>query len=253
MTHADWQAARLAALTAAEGWLNLTDRVEIAPGRMTVGRRGQVALSVGPDLLGVLELAPDLRAVLDTPEGARHDFAPGAGGFDILRLDGLLLEIHVVDGQAALRVRLIDHPARRDFAGITAFPYDPAWAILADWQELAVPVQRDVAMVAGRSDVVTQTHVARFSHAGQEVALVPTHVKAGQPMFVIRDATCGVESYGAARFLIGEVAGSQLRLDFNRLHNPPCAYTPHAICPLPPAENRLGFAILAGEMRPRDQ
>lgn len=34
----DRRAGRLAALKAEDGWLNLTDRIEIAPGRMTVGR-----------------------------------------------------------------------------------------------------------------------------------------------------------------------------------------------------------------------
>jgi uncharacterized protein (DUF1684 family) len=38
-------------------------------------------------------------------------------------------------------------------------------------------------------------------------------------------------------------------LDFNRLQNPPCAYTPYATCPLPPFENRLAISIPAGEER----
>ena len=252
MTHEEWQAARLAALTAEDGWLNLTDREELKPGHMRVGRAGEVQLSVGPETLGRLVLAPDLSAVLETPDGEVLPFTAGPGGFDVLRHAGLLLEIHIVEGEAALRVRDLDHPARCRFPGIDAFPYDPEWVIDAEWHALDMPLTRDIAMVAGRSDRVTQTHVARFFHAGQEVALVPTHVKAGRPMFVIRDATSGHETYGASRFLIGEVDGARVRLDFNRLHNPPCAYTPFAICPLPPPENRLPFAIRAGELRPRD-
>jgi uncharacterized protein (DUF1684 family) len=38
-------------------------------------------------------------------------------------------------------------------------------------------------------------------------------------------------------------------LDFNRLYNPPCAYTPYATCPLPPEQNKLKVAIEAGEKR----
>lgn len=253
MTHAEWQAARLAALTAEDGWLNLTDRIEITPGRWSLGRvDADMILSVGPDQLGVLDLTPDLSAHLEV-EGSRLPFTPGPGGYDILRHAGLLLEIHVVDGAAALRLRQIDHPARVNFLGIAAFPYDPDWMILADWQELPEPISRGIEMVAGRAETVTQTHVARFSHAGNEIALVPTHVKGGRPMFVLRDATSGQETYGAARFLIGEVEGAKVRMDFNRLINPPCAYTPFAICPLPPPENRLPFAIRAGELRPAGQ
>ena len=36
-------------------------------------------------------------------------------------------------------------------------------------------------------------------------------------------------------------------LDFNHAENPPCAFTPFATCPLPPKENRLPFAVNAGE------
>ena len=52
MTHEDWRAARLAALTAEDGWLNLTDRIEIAPGRLTLGRGATHPLA--PPLLGGL-------------------------------------------------------------------------------------------------------------------------------------------------------------------------------------------------------
>ena len=36
-------------------------------------------------------------------------------------------------------------------------------------------------------------------------------------------------------------------LDFNLMQNPPCGFTTFATCPLPPKENKLPFAIEAGE------
>ncbi len=39
-------------------------------------------------------------------------------------------------------------------------------------------------------------------------------------------------------------------LDFTRAVNLPCAYTDFATCPLPPAGNRLPFAVTAGERIP---
>ena len=50
ISYKDWQAERLAALIAEDGWLNLTDRVEIAPGPQSLGRAGDndLVLSVGP-------------------------------------------------------------------------------------------------------------------------------------------------------------------------------------------------------------
>ena len=69
-------------------------------------------------------------------------------------------------------------------------------------------------------------------------------------MFVIRDRTSGPETYGAARFLIGDVRGDRVVLDFNKAFNPPCAFTDFAVCPLPSAQNVLPFPIRAGEKKP---
>jgi len=42
-------------------------------------------------------------------------------------------------------------------------------------------------------------------------------------------------------------------LDFNKAYNPACAFTSHATCPLPPAENRLQTRIEAGEKSYHDE
>ena len=71
--------------------------------------------------------------------------------------------------------------------------------------------------------------------------------------FVFRDATAGVETYGAGRFLDASAPGPDSRtvvLDFNRATNPPCAFTPYATCPLPPPRNVLQVRIAAGEKAP---
>lgn len=247
-----WAAERLAALTDETGWLNLIARIELVPGRYTIGAGAcDLVLPAGPADLGVLELGADHAARLITPAGEALAFAPAGRLPAFLRLPPLILEIHAVDGAPALRVRLIDHPGRAGFAGIDRFPPAPDWVINAEWRPLDVPETRRIDLVRGHSDLVTMTHRACFSHAGHEVALVPTYEKGGQPMFVIRDATSGRETYGPSRFLVGEVTGDRVLLDFNRLHNPPCAYTDFAVCPLPPPENRLPFAIPAGELKPK--
>ena len=38
-------------------------------------------------------------------------------------------------------------------------------------------------------------------------------------------------------------------LDFNLAYNPPCVFSPHATCPLPPRQNRLELAVRAGEKK----
>lgn len=250
---AHWRAARLAALVAEDGWLNLTDRIEMAPGRHAVGSApgNDVVLSAGPAHLGTLTLAPDGAARLQLPGGHEHAFRPHPDAFPRLKIAGLLLEIHTVEGTHALRVRDLSGGARGAFAGLRSFPDDPAWAIRAAWEELPSPETTAIGMVGGRGDSVTVTHRAVFAHDGHRVVLTPTHMKAGKPMFVFRDATSGRETYGASRFLIGtDIREGAITLDFNRAHNPPCAFTDLAICPLPPPGNVLPFPVRAGELAP---
>ena len=103
--HQNWAADRLAALKAGNGWLNLTDRIETGPGRHTVGHAegNDLRLAVGPDHLGVLEIAADGSASLDTGSGAQP-FVASPDTPPQLASDGLLLEITSLEGQQALRV-----------------------------------------------------------------------------------------------------------------------------------------------------
>jgi uncharacterized protein len=75
----------------------------------------------------------------------------------------------------------------------------------------------------------------------------------------VRDGTCGKLTYGGGRYLTDTVkgthgrglqvlGGSRVRLDFNYLYNPSCAYDDQWLCPLAPPENRVTAAIEAGEL-----
>lgn len=244
-----WKAARLAALTAEDGWLNLTDRVLLAQGPQTVGTApdNDVVISVGPARLGLLTLTGTTGVfladdVVTQPFIAKPDTPPQ------LRARSLLLELHSDAGDTALRVRDLTRARGVD---LTYFPPDPAWIIRAQWQVLAMPLSQMIDQKGGAPTKVAVSHTARFPHAGHDITLLATHWKAGKPMFVIRDATSGHETYAASRFLLGEDASdSQITLDFNRAFTPPCAFSDFAICPLPPRSNILPFAVRAGEMWP---
>jgi hypothetical protein len=79
---------------------------------------------------------------------------------------------------------------------------------------------------------------------------------AGGLFLPFRDATNGVETYGAGRYLLdaaksadlgGNRAAGTLILDFNFAFQPSCAFDPKWACPLAPPSNRLDLAVRAGE------
>jgi uncharacterized protein (DUF1684 family) len=241
----DWRAARLAALTAPDGWLNLVARIELAPGTHAVGATQAVQLPSGPGLLGMLTLSTT-GATFARPGEAPQPFQPVPDAFPQLRVDPFLLEIHTVDGIPALRVRDL---TLRPTVTLRYFPDAPDWTLRAKWESFT-PEATEIKMKDGSTAAVTVTHRATFQHQGRSVTLTPTHVKSGKPMFVFRDATAG-ETYPACRFLFGEdPTETEITLDFNRAITPPCGFTDYAICPLPPPGNILPFRIEAGELAP---
>ena len=66
------------------------------------------------------------------------------------------------------------------------------------------------------------------------------------------DATTGEETYESGRyfdFSFHDITENRLVVDFNKAYNPYCAYTAGYNCPVPPKENRISVAILAGEKK----
>ena len=75
----------------------------------------------------------------------------------------------------------------------------------------------------------------------------------GEAEVFFKDLTNGHTTYGGGRYarLTREDDGMYV-IDFNNAYNPYCAYNPTYICPLPPRQNHLNFAVEAGELMPTD-
>ena len=75
----------------------------------------------------------------------------------------------------------------------------------------------------------------------------------GEAEVFFKDLTNGHTTYGGGRYarLVREDDGMYV-IDFNNAYNPYCAYNPTYICPLPPRQNHLDFAVEAGELMPTD-
>jgi uncharacterized protein (DUF1684 family) len=79
---------------------------------------------------------------------------------------------------------------------------------------------------------------------------------AGGRFLPFSDATNGVETYGAGRYLLdtakgadlgGDPAAGTVIVDLNFAFHPSCAFDPRWACPLAPPGNRLGDRVEAGE------
>ena len=154
--------------------------------------------------------------------------------------------------------------ARRGFAGLPFFDYDPAlrFAVAIDPLE-AEPVSAE----AGRDGALSLKPFGRtrgLAEAfGAELTLFWVAGYGGGVFLPFADATAGDETYGGGRYLLDTIKGADLGsdlgsdaegravLDFNFSYNPSCSYSPAWVCPLSPPANRLRVPVRAGEKAPR--
>jgi uncharacterized protein (DUF1684 family) len=147
---------------------------------------------------------------------------------------------------------------RAAFAGLPYFDYDAAWRVLGE----VVPgdgALRDVAAGGGETVRFRRFGVVRFELAGgpRELTLFWLEGYGGGVFLPFGDRTSGKETYGAGRYVLDTVKGSDLGtvgdrlvVDFNFAYNPSCAYDPRWACPLTPPANRLPLEVRAGELTP---
>jgi hypothetical protein len=241
-----WKAERVARLTGERGWLSVValrwlapgaNRVEGLPGTFTL-REGRVELVARPI---------DGYAVGGVPVERRVLASDASPVPDLLSLGSRSVMVLERGGKLALRVWDADADARRAFAGVETFPFDPAWRVLARWEPWPTPRPVEVVDVTGSAATRLVPGRANFTVGGRGLSLEPT-ADGERLAFVFRDATAGVETYGSGRFLTADgPRDGRLVLDFNRAFNPPCAFTPFATCPLPRPENVLPIRVTAGE------
>ncbi|MEV4758500.1 DUF1684 domain-containing protein [Micromonospora sp. NPDC049559] len=139
------------------------------------------------------------------------------------------------------------------FVSTDPYPYDPAWVLPARF----VPAgpEHHVAFAHRRDNGATRDlpvpgHI-EVTVAGTEFT-VHAFDDEGSLLLVFGDRTNGRQTYGGGRFLTVPWPSDSGRtvLDFNRAHTPPCGFSAHYNCPLPPPENRFPFPIEAGERLP---
>jgi hypothetical protein len=265
----NWRAQHAKELQAPDGWLTVVGLDWLTPGINTVGAAADNSARIeglGADHLFVLRYENGHVRFEPTgsPAGLTIDgAAPTAreihftGKPETIRYGSFSLFVIARGEGYALRVKNSEAEARLHFRGLHWYKPDPSYRITAEWVPYAEPRKVTVTNVVNNTYEGLAAGEVRFTLHGQKVALVPVlgSLDDHDLFFVLRDGTSKTTTYQASRFLSAALPSHGLRqpgtveLDFNRLENPPCAFTAFATCPLPITENRLTVAIEAGEQR----
>lgn len=137
---------------------------------------------------------------------------------------------------------------RKNFKPLDYYPDNPEMVLTVQLD--LFPGQETIEMqtTGGEPQVYTRYGRFRFKVEGQEAELTIFASEDGGFFLPFVDASAGVETYGAGRYLEPEpVSANVFEIDFNLAYNPYCAYNENWSCPLTPFENRLKVAVRAGE------
>lgn len=166
----------------------------------------------------------------------------------LLEIGSVSLVVHMTGTTPMLRVRDPNGPWATDFRGFSWFPIDQSFAVTGRFIADDKPEEIQVPNTFGDLDTFTTEGVVEFTLFGDTLRLRPFTTRPNRFWFVFRDASAGIETYEAARFLYADLLpDGRVVLDFNQAYNPPCAFNPYTTCPIPLRENRLPVKILAGE------
>ena len=261
-----WRTARVERLKAPNGWLSLIGLEWLKEGKNSIGsdRKNDVVLTTGPAHLADVTLAKGKATiVLDPKSGATIDAKP-------IRTAELLDDSHekpttvafgtasfyLIDrnGKKGLRVKDSEAKTRKNFVGIDYYPIDPKWRVEAKFTPFNPPHTLEIPNVLGQVDKMPVPGKVEFVKDGKTYTLLPVleEPDAKELWFIYADKTSAKSTYGGGRFLYSDMPkDGKVVIDFNKSYNPPCAFTPHATCPLAPPENRLSIPVTAGEKKYR--
>ena len=139
---------------------------------------------------------------------------------------------------------------RGSFAGLSYFPPEAGFLIEGDLHLYGR--SRRLLSATNTDSLLPVVRYGRFvsEFAGERFWLEIYLTEATNELAVFfTDPTNGEATYGGGRYVpvhCGE--GGRCVIDFNESYNPYCAYDERAyICPMPPPQNSLPFAVTAGE------
>ena len=257
-----WQHQRLERLKTENGWLNLAGLFWLKQGENTIGSdsTNDIVFPAGfapfggkiilKDTLTFLELEAGVEILADSIPAPsmelKHDQQPGT---TLMQYGSFRWFIIKRGTKYGIRLRDLEHPRIKSLDHIPAYPFKKEYVVEASYvpydsaRTIEVPT-----VIEGFNEYYKVPGELQFKINGKKQVLLPFTSRNGY-FLIVGDATNGAETYGAGRFLYieSEKDGEHVIIDFNRLYNPPCAFSPYATCPIPPLENILDIKIEAGE------
>ena len=265
-----FRASREKQLRSPDGWLAVAGLHWLKDGSSTFGSGADCAIrlsdAAAPPLAGTLLLKNGslsfsaasgvslLKNSVPTPSGtlSLDDPAPEADSSDRLQIGSVSLQYIRRAGRLAVRVRDSKAPRITEFPGERWFPPNAEWNLPARFIPANAGDELQIQNVRGQSLSQPLAGIVEFEFAGQTYKLQALADTPETLFIIFRDQTTGQQTWPGGRFLsIPTPAGNTFQLDFNRAYNPPCAYNPHTLCPLPPKTNTLPIAIPVGALRPQ--
>ena len=163
------------------------------------------------------------------------------------------LKISIIQRGSRYGARIYDknHPQLKQFVVLRWFPIQTEYCIEARYVPAEKPKTMSIVNVLGDTLEMESPGYAEFTIDGKVCCLHAVPVEESDRLwFLFQDATSSDATYPGGRFLTSDAPQAGIvTLDFNKAHNPPCAYTDFATCPLPPPINRLPVRVSAGESR----
>lgn len=139
---------------------------------------------------------------------------------------------------------------KQAFEGLKYYAPDLKYRIEADIEMFSgEDYEFEVPYTDGSKNTYEKYGYAEFDLDGEHIHLLLL-LHDGVISILFRDATSGKETYGGGRYIdypLDRVKNGKILIDFNDAYSPYCAYSPEFACPLPPKENTMKVAILAGE------
>jgi uncharacterized protein (DUF1684 family) len=259
-----WHAERWASLKSEDGWLTLVGLFWLKDGDNKFGSdqaneivlpQSKISAQAGVFVLkdGVVRIETPLKTgftVDSKPVTSLILKSDMDGSPTLLRLGSLSFQIIKRGDKLGVRVKDKENPDRLNFQGTQFYPVAVKWRIDAQFIPYNPPRPVSITNVLGMQSDETSPGAVKFEVDGKSYQLdAITERGETQYFMIIADKTSGKETYPAGRYLYVYPADASGRIviDFNKAYSPPCAFTKFATCPLPPRQNRLRFAIEAGE------